>query len=544
MDKAMNDKVAAIRNEFIESLPKRANIIQEFTTQLFEQPWGAACAKELMYEIHNLRGFSGSHGLMKINEMAAHAEHIVDTMRKNNRELDPTDKTSLRSAIDALVFRMLNANDEASRMQDELTPVKIMSNSPLVIVVDDDRIFCESFTSRLESLGYRSKYIYELKDLEQSIHTYLPKAIFMDIIFRNDEVAGTKSITELRAKDEILCPVIYMSARDDINSRLAAVRSGGSAFLNKSFSLSELKNTLDLILPLQKNTSYKVLIIDDDKSMNAYCTAILENANIKVSCLESPSNVFEYITNFDPDVILLDMYMPNISGLEMARIIRQHQIFSAIPIVIMSGETDINKQFVMRSVGADDFILKPFKPHHLIDTVLNRIQRSRQTKKMIYSDGLTGLMIFPKIKDQILNLLESCVRYSLDFSIALIDLDLFKEVNDTYGHLAGDQILRDFADFLTSRVRRSDIVTRYGGEEFAVIFPYTSGEHAIAALNSIRDAFSKRTQHVNNHEFQVTFSAGVASINDQQELEALIGAADSALYNAKENGRNSIELAD
>jgi len=539
----MNEKIAAIRNEFIASLPKRTEQIQALTTKLFEMPWDGICAKELMYEIHNLRGFSGSHGLMKINEMSAHAEHTIEALRKRDKELDQGDKASLRAAIDALVFRMLNAHQDLAQIHTNVAPVKIMSSSPLVIIVDDDRTFCESFSLQLENLGYRSKYIYELHDLEQSIHTYTPKAIFMDIIFRNDDIAGTRCITELRAKDEIHCPVIYMSARDDINIRLAAVRSGGSAFLNKAFSLSELKNTLDLIIPLQINISYKVLIIDDDKSMNAYCTAILENSNIKVSCLESPSNVFEYIINFDPDVILLDMYMPNISGLEMASIIRQHQAFSAIPIVIMSGETDINKQFIMRSLGADDFILKPFKPHHLVDTVLNRIQRSRQTKYLIYSDGLTGLMIFPKIKDQILNLLDSCVRYSLDYSIALIDLDLFKEVNDTYGHLAGDQILREFADFLTSRVRRSDIVTRYGGEEFAVILPYTSSDQAILALNSIREAFSKHIHHVNNVNFTVTFSAGVSSIDRYQELEELLGAADRALYKAKENGRNSIELA-
>jgi diguanylate cyclase (GGDEF)-like protein len=544
MSNTANDKVDAIRTEFINSLPARSSKIQSIASKLLEQPWDQQRAKDLIYEVHNLRGFSGSHGLMKINEFAGKAEDIIEALRRKNTALTPEDRVSLQTALDSLNTRMSNVHEELkhnfAKYQD---PIKVMSTSPLVMIVDDDHAFCETMAVQLESLGYRTKYIYDLEDLEQSIHTYDPKAIFMDIIFKNGETAGTKIISELREKEEIKCPVIYMSARDDINARLAAVRSGGSAFLNKSFGLSDLKNTLDVILPLQRNSSYKVLIIDDDKSMNAYCTAILESANIKVSCLESPGNVFEYIINFDPDVILLDMYMPNINGLEMACVIRQHQAFSSIPIVIMSGETDINKQFIMRSVGADDFILKPFKPHHLIDTVLNRIQRSRQTKKMIYTDGLTGLMLFPKIKDQILNLMDSCIRYSLDFSIALIDLDFFKQVNDKYGHLVGDQILREFADFLTTRVRRSDIVTRYGGEEFAVIFPYTSGENAILALNSIRDAFAKRVQHVSDFEFQVTFSAGVATIDQYQELEELLSAADQALYRAKESGRNTIDLA-
>ena len=417
-------------------------------------------------------------------------------------------------------------------------------NAPLIMIIDNDQSICASLSSQLEHLGYQTTSIQTNGDVASQISHNPPKAIFIDINFKNAAGTGTDIIHNLRNKDEIQCPVIYLSAIDDLNCRLTGVRNGGTAFLSKSFSLSELKNTLDTVIPLHKNSSFKVLIIDDDKSMNAYCTAILENALIKVYCLESADDLFTYIKNFDPDVVLLDMYMPTINGIEMSAVIRQHQSFSSIPIVIMSGETDINKQFVMRSMGADDFILKPFKPHHLVDTVLNRIQRSRQTKNLINSDALTGLMLFPKIKDQIINLLDSCVRYKFEFSIAFLDLDHFKKVNDTYGHLVGDQILRDFAEFLVTRVRRSDIVTRYGGEEFAVIFPYTSGENSILALNSIRDSYSNTIQKANNVEFKVTFSAGISNIKNYQNLESLLAAADQALYKAKASGGNCINLAD
>lgn len=534
------ENVAAIRVEFINSLPQRAAKIENISSALINLPWNDETAENLMYEVHNLRGFSGSHGLMKINAMAGNAEDIIESI-KSSKPVSANNLQKLRLAISLLIERMLNVHTEVTNnFTKAKESIETIANAPLALIVDDDRRFCETMAQQLDSLGYRTKYIYEVADLEQSINTYNPKIIFMDIVFKNGENAGTKIINELREKNEIVCPIIYVSARDDIISRLGAVRSGGTAFLNKAFSLSDLKNTLDLIVPIQKYSSFKVLIIDDDKSMNAYCTSILEHAGIKVSCLETPYDVFEYIVNFDPDIILLDMYMPNISGLEMARVIRQHVAFSSIPIVIMSGETDINKQFLMRSVGADDFILKPFKPHHLVETVMNRIQRTRQTKRLIYTDGLTGLMLFPKIKDQISNLLDSCSRYNLDFSIALLDLDLFKQVNDTYGHLVGDQILREFADFLTTRVRRSDIVTRYGGEEFAIIFPYTAAENVIMALNSIRDSFSQRVQHISNFEFNVTFSAGVSSIDTHKDLEDLLSSADQALYKAKEKGRNNI----
>jgi len=552
MTKTLQQKVEAIRNDFIKSLPKRANKILALSRELSEKPWEASTAKELKYETHNLRGFSGSHGLVMLNALSGKVENLVDLLIKSNKGLTLDQKSKLHICIDELQHKMHSIHDELVHNPISLLSIQPQSTdekqpthqAPLLLIVDDDRDFCESISVQLMSLGYRTRYIYNLEDLEQSIHAYSPNAIFMDIMFNDNKNAGIEIINGLREKEDIPCPIIYMSARDDIDARLLAVRSGGVAFINKNFRLGELKNTLALTVPLQENLAFKVLIIDDDKNSAEYCKAILEHANIKVYYLNSATDIFEYIINYEPDVILLDMYMPNIDGIELACIIRQHQAFSFIPIVIMSGETDMNKQFKMRRAGADDFILKPFKPHHLVDTILNRIQRSRHTKQLIYTDGLTSLMLFTKVKDHVLNLIDSCLRYNLDLSVALIDLDFFKHVNDKYGHLVGDQILCRFADFLLSRVRKADMVTRYGGEEFAIIFPYTTGENAIAALNSIREEFSKSIQNVNGNEFKVTFSDGIASINhNHQDIESLLYAADTALYEAKADGRDSIKLA-
>ncbi len=545
MGKTLNEKIGEIRNDFIQSLPLRAEKLQNLAAQLVSEVWDPGIAKALMYEVHNLRGFSGSHGLMIIHELSATAEDMVESLRAKNGNLSTDEKATLQAAVNALVERMHYIHDhfQYTEVRESTEEVSDNSKSPLILIVDDDKNFCDVIAIQLEHLGYRTKYVYDIEDIETSINTFKPQAIFMDIVFNGERDAGIEIVNKLRSKDEITCPLIYMSAREDLVARLQAVRSGGIAFLNKNFNLADLHNLLEVYVPLQQNTSFKVLIIDDDPTSAEYCTAILQHAGIQVSVLDKPEHVFTQLMQIDPDVILLDMYMPDIDGFEMASIIRQHQNFSALPIVIMSGETDINKQFKMRCAGADDFILKPFKPHHLVDTILNRIHRSRQTKRLIYTDGLTNLMLYAKVKDQINNLLDSCIRYNLEFSVAIIDLDHFKRINDTYGHLIGDQILRDFGEFLLTRVRKSDIVTRSGGEEFAIFFPYTSTSNALRAVNSIRYAFSKCIQHAGDEEFIVTFSAGIASINLYQDLESLLSAADQALYRAKETGRNHIETA-
>lgn len=545
MSKTLNEKIEEIRDHFIESLPTRLKTIRILTKQLIDESWNQETAQTLMFEIHNLRGFSATNSFTKLNDIAEKTEDFIVELREANVALAIKDQKTLKTLITNLgdcvneICKQTKTHKENKIVADPTLNTK----SPLVLIVDDDKNFCNTLALQLEHLGYRTRSINQLDELVQSVKNYKPHAIFMDIIFNGQANAGTKMIKAIRDEEDISVPIVFMSARDDMNSRLEAVRSDGVAFLSKNFNLGELKNLIDVIIPLQKNSSYKVLIIDDDKISSSFCSAILEHAGIHVSCLYTHENMFESIVNFDPDVILLDMYMPNVDGFEMSSVIRQHQNFSAIPIVIMSSETDINKQFRTRSVGADDFILKPFKPHHLIDTIMNRIQRSRQTKRLIYTDGLTGLLLFNKIKDQISNLLESCVRYNLDFSIALIDLDHFKQVNDVYGHLTGDQILRNFSEFLLSRVRKSDIVTRSGGEEFTIIFPYTNADNARRALNALREGFAQRLQHAEDKEFKVTFSAGIANINRFQDLISLLAAADQALYRAKEKGRNTIEIA-
>jgi diguanylate cyclase (GGDEF)-like protein len=546
MSKSLNDKIAEIRNDFILSMPTRAAKIDSLVEKLVNGSWDIMPANSLLYEVHNLRGFCGGHGLMLIYELASKAEHILNALIEKNAPMSAADKQQLRDAIKLLANRMTYIYDhfEFATVKDTAVTMPTSLDAPRILIVDDDQHFCDTLAVQLEHFGYKTQRIHTLSELEQSINTVKPQAIFMDIIFEGNRDAGTQVIKELNDKIEISCPIIYLSARDDMKARLDAVRSGGSGFLCKTFSLADLKNALDWIVPIQKHSLFKVLIIDDDKVSTEFCSTILEHAGIQVSTLDKPAQVFESIINFDPDVILLDMYMPQINGFEMANVIRQHQSFSTIPIVIMSGETDVNKQFQMRRAGADDFLLKPFKPYHLVDTIINRIQRSRQTKRMIYTDGLTGLLIFSKVREQIVNMLESCTRYNLDFSLALIDLDHFKDVNDNYGHLVGDQILRGFAEFLLSRVRKSDMVTRSGGEEFTIIFPYTNSANALRALNSIREAFAAHMQHANGKDFKVTFSAGVASIEHYQDLESLIAAADQALYKSKQQGRNKIQGAD
>ena len=248
---------------------------------------------------------------------------------------------------------------------------------------------------------------------------------------------------------------------------------------------------------------------------------------------------------FRPELVLMDLYMPDYPGQELAGVIRQYDNWASLPIVFLSAETDLDVQLQAVGKGADDFLTKPINDAQLVAAVRVRIERARQLSVQISRDSLTGLLKHAAIKEMVDIEAARSRRTGKPATVAMLDIDHFKAVNDTYGHAVGDLVISSVAMLLRQRLRRSDVIGRYGGEEFAVILPECDIEDAQRLLEDIRLRFS--TVHFNHEdrEFTCTLSAGLASSSqfpDHGGSELLV-AADEALYQAKRGGRNQIRSA-
>ena len=237
------------------------------------------------------------------------------------------------------------------------------------------------------------------------------------------------------------------------------------------------------------------------------------------------------------------MNIPGCSGPELAQMIRFNDDWIRIPIIYLSAETDIGLQMSALLKAGDDFVTKPISDKSLIATVFARAQRARLLSNALSRDSLTGLLKHADIKEQVAVEQERALRTGKPVSVVMLDIDHFKKVNDSYGHGIGDNVIRALANLLRQRLRRVDVIGRYGGEEFLAVLPECSGVQAVQILDQIRQQFSGISFSSEMGDFSASLSAGIASCVEL-EASALIDAADKALYAAKNTGRNRVCLAE
>ncbi|ASA22813.1 GGDEF domain-containing response regulator [Paenibacillus donghaensis] len=303
------------------------------------------------------------------------------------------------------------------------------------------------------------------------------------------------------------------------------------------------------VASLEQDTLYgeqqqnEILIIDDDVELVAYLKESLERQSYYVSIALSAERGLRFFYESKPDLILLDLKLPDQSGMEVLNQIIGKAKKERIPIIIISAEQ--SKEIVMEAyaLGVMDFVTKPMDMDLFIVLIGNRFEMKREWQEAIIIDELTGAFNRKHFNQTIKQLISDFRRTSRIFSLALIDLDHFKKVNDTYGHLSGDEVLQAFALHVQESIRVEDVFCRFGGEEFALFLPNTDAASAQVVIRRIQETFSAKEFKGKNEAFHVTFSCGISEVTkSENEADKLVEEADQALYASKHAGRNQTQL--
>lgn len=413
---------------------------------------------------------------------------------------------------------------------------------PRVYALEDDPSFSAQIAETLLEFGYQPSVFDSPDSLLAAAADIMPDVLMIDVALPAGPTAGLDFLHG--APDSLRkLPTIVITSRSDIEARLAAVRAGADAYFTKPVSIPRLVDRLDDLTHAQRIEPHRVVALDDDPHQATWVKHTLEAAGIRTQAILDPKDLLAAIHDHHPDVLVLDLQLDSCSGVELAQVVRADSELSNIPILFLSTETELTRQAKALESGGDSFLTIPVDPTALVGAIHGLARRIRSMRRNMNRDGLTGLNSHSALKQQLAREVARAKRDQTTVTYVMIDVDHFKSVNDAFGHVAGDRVLKALSRALREGVRNADVVGRYGGEEFALVLPGASEPEGAKRADDVRDLFSRlRFVSPSGETFAVTFSAGVASFPKHTSPEALILAADAALYRAKEAGRNQVMI--
>ncbi|MDD3814121.1 MAG: diguanylate cyclase [Desulfocapsaceae bacterium] len=437
-------------------------------------------------------------------------------------------------------------------------------NSKTILIVDDSSTMRRIIIRELEEAGYtvlaaengmEALVMIEWMDKK-------PDLITLDIdmpVMNGFEVCERLLEKQKQMGDspKSRIPIIFVSANDTLENRRRGFQLEVTDFISKPFKQNDIVKTVNKILfPQEQFSGMTALVIDDSFSVRRIISRILRRIGITVLNAANGLEGLEVIKNFPGtlDLILTDYMMPEMRGDEFCKLIRQNPTLDQVPLFVVSAFDDLNLILSLFKSGATDYLHKPFIEEELLARVeihlrarqyINQVEElNKKLAHLASRDSLTDLYNRRYFQEALLREFASATDKQLELSCILLDLDLFKKVNDSCGHAFGDLVLREFATILTRKSREADICARYGGEEFVIILPHTDLESALLFAESIRSSLELHVFKDPQHSLQISCSIGVASLRSQRPDTGnkLVSMADHALYQAKENGRNQIHV--
>lgn len=329
----------------------------------------------LSQEVHKLAGSSGSLGLDCVSEAARQLLSLAEHWHAH-----PQDNVTKKELMMKLIGTMRDCDMEPRSE----TTAPSRQGTRKIHVVDDDELVAQEMLTWLLEAGFDAEVFFSSSVYLDVFETLpRPDMILMDVAFGSDMAAGPDIVRQLRNRLGRMPAVVFLSVHDEMPARLAALRAGASRYLVKPIGKSQLIDIAHEFAERKHSPKYRILIIDDDQTALQVATIHLEQIGLEVHATDKPLTALEMARKIKPDVIILDIMMPEVSGTELAAILREDRQFDATPIVFLTSQTHQDEKTLSVALGGDDYILKPFDADYLNATIFARARRSRRLRELI-----------------------------------------------------------------------------------------------------------------------------------------------------------------
>ncbi|VEB38637.1 regulatory protein (GGDEF domain) [Legionella sainthelensi] len=533
MDEKIQKKLHSLFMHYRKQLPERIYSLElQWQAQL--KQWDLAGFQEFHRNIHSLCGSAGTYGYLELGKTARQMEILLKNILANGK-LAEEDREKITSYFNQL--KSVLAHEDSPKSLGFIAEKKSADNK-LIYILEQELPLVNELRAGLQQAGYEAQLIKDITSLQNLIEKQQPIALIINTDYLN--IPSLEYLVTVEKQHKGLIQLFCIVPNADLLPRLTAIRAGCVAFFQKPLDVSYMIQEINLNCTSPINAAYRILILDDSQSLAEFYSLILKQADMITRAITKPLDLLKELETFQPDLILMDIYMPECSGLELAMLLRKDRRYTKIPIIFLSTEDDKNKKLAAISLGGDDFLTKPVSPQDLVSAVRSRSNRASILNYYMTTDSLTGLLNHSSVLNRLNIEISRATQQKSSLSFVMIDIDNFKLINDTYGHPFGDAVIKKLASMLMMNLRNQDIIGRYGGEEFVLILPGANLENTQKICNNLRIQFADHAFTINDQQVHVTISIGISSVTHSHDFNDIVNYADQALYKAKQNGKNQI----
>jgi diguanylate cyclase (GGDEF)-like protein len=479
-------------------------------------------------EAHKLAGSVGTLGFAAASEYARALEHALAAP-----DGPPIGELPRLAELAVALRRELEADPDPGRTASAPVPPPV--GPPALMIVDDDRGRGAALVAAADARGVRTLLAADLQTARRLTAGAGPEVILLDLSVGEDPDGALEFLSQASRER----PVMVVTGTEVEVDRVEVARRGGRGFLARTLEPAE---TIAAAIDLRERVRVRgtrILAVDDDATVLAALQAVLGEADLTLTTCEDPSQFWERLDEVSPDLVLLDFDMPEISGPELCRAMRNDSRWAALPVIFLTARADAESIRMVFDAGADDYLSKPFVGPEVVARIGSRLERVRLYRALADTDSLTGLDNRRRSVETLAALLRMGLRQHQPVSLAVLDLDHFKSINDSYGHAGGDALLRELGAAMRRFFRGEDVLARWGGDELII------GMYGLSEAQA-RQRLGEFVEEVRGSRFHagriaVTISVGVADHPAHgSEIDELYRAADAALYVAKAEGGDRV----
>ena len=412
-----------------------------------------------------------------------------------------------------------------------------------ILIVEDNKALAKLIAKKMED---NTEMQVDVAHSLAEAQAFLTKAkdYFITLLDLNLPDAPNGEVVDFVASKGL--PIIVLTGSMDDKTRETFMDKDIVDYVYKG-NMSDVNYIFHMIDRLKNNNQYKVMVVEDVMQTRNDVKKILQNLQFQVFTAAHGEEAMNYFAD-NPDIKLVvsDYGMPVKDGLEVLKELREQKDKNELGVIMMTSANENVSGAVFLKNGANDFIAKPFLKEELICRVNNTIENMENINKIANfanKDFLTGLFNRRYFYDDMQGYLASLEENPMPYAVAVIDVDGLKNINDKYGQDSGDKILKLLAKKLIDDTKSSDIAARFGGGEFCILLKNVSQEDAVKFFVGLRAAIAANPVNIKNESVKISVSIGVTFGKSDYNADEILELADEALYKAKQNGRNRVEIA-